>query len=47
MGKPKYKPTTIVIPPELREEIREATKNSKRNFSDVIIEALNDWLNNQ
>jgi hypothetical protein len=47
MGKPKHKPSTVVIPPELKEEIKNVMQTSNQNFSEIVCEALNDWLNKQ
>jgi hypothetical protein len=53
MGMPKYPTSCVVINPELKKEVIEAAKvlrtdsGKKVSFSDVVNEALNDWLNNQ
>lgn len=46
-NQPKYKPSHVVINPELKKEAKEVAASQGKNFSEVVEEALNEWLNRQ
>jgi antitoxin component of RelBE/YafQ-DinJ toxin-antitoxin module len=44
MGKPKYRPTNVVINPELKEEVKAYCKDIGIDFSQAVTLALKEWI---